>query len=110
MKKNWSTDQKVKLVVGFTNSGMTKKAYCEKYGANPDVFRRWQKDYQNGTLKASGTKSAKNSVSTKQSVKRTTTKKVVSKKKPFILFSFSYHIYILLSIDYAKLVYRPCSW
>ena len=36
MKKNWTVDQKVKLVVGFTNSGMTKKAYCAKYSADLD--------------------------------------------------------------------------
>lgn len=70
MKKNWTVDQKVKLVVGFTNSGMTKKAYCAKYGADPDVFRRWCNAYEDGTLVASG----KKSVVKAKSVKVSTTK------------------------------------
>lgn len=76
MKKKWTVDQKVKLVVGFTNSGMTKKAYCAKYGADPDVFRRWCNAYEDGTLVASG----KNPVAKTKSVKfSTTTPKVKAK-------------------------------
>lgn len=76
MKKNWTVDQKVKLVVGFTNSGMTKKAYCAKYGADPDVFRRWCNAYEDGTLVASG----KNPVAKTKSVKFSTTKPKVKAK------------------------------
>lgn len=81
MKKNWTVDQKVKLVVGFTNSGMTKKAYCAKVGADPDVFRRWQTQYKNGTLTASKKSATKNSVPTKQSVKNKAKTKPVEAKK-----------------------------
>ncbi len=97
MKKNWTVDQKVKLVVGFTNSGMTKKAYCAKYSADPDVFRRWQTQYKNGTLTASKKPVAKTSAPTNKSAKpkpkakptKKTAKSVVKKakvkpsKKPF---------------------------
>ena len=76
MKKNWTVDQKVKLVVGFTNSGMTKKAYCAKYGADPDVFRRWCNAYEDGTLVASG----KKPVAKTKSVKFSTTKPKVKAK------------------------------
>lgn len=75
MKKNWTVDQKVKLVVGFTNSGMTKKAYCAKHGLNADVFRRWQTQYKNGTLTAS-----KKPVAKTKSVKFSTTKPKVKAK------------------------------
>ena len=70
MKKNWTVDQKVKLVVGFTKSGMTKKAYCAKNSLNTDVFRRWCNAYEDGTLVASG----KKSVAKAKSVKVSTTK------------------------------------
>ena len=92
MKKNWTVDQKVKLVVGFTNSGMTKKAYCAKHGLNADVFRRWQTQYKNGTLTASKKLVAKTSAPTNKSAKpkaKKTAKSVVKKakvkpsKKPF---------------------------
>lgn len=92
MKKNWTVDQKVKLVVGFTNSGMTKKAYCAKYGADPDVFRRWQTQYKNGTLTASKKPVAKTSAPTNKSAKPKAKKiamsvvkkaKVKPSKKPF---------------------------
>ena len=70
MKKKWTVEQKVNFVVGFKKSGMTKKAYCKKYGLNEDVFRRWEIAYKNGTLVASG----KKPVAKAKSVKVSTTK------------------------------------
>ena len=55
-RRQYSVDQKVNFVVGFINIGMTKKAYCAKHGLNADVFGRWCKAYEDGTLVASGNK------------------------------------------------------
>lgn len=90
-KKTWTVDQKINFVIGFTNSGMTKKAYCEKYGLNRDVFPRWQKAYENGTLVANGEKKpvAKAKSAPKQTAKKSA--KAVVKKRPVKetkLFSF----------------------
>ena len=76
MKKKWTVEQKVNFVVGFKKSGMTKKAYCKKYGLNEDVFRRWEIAYKNGTLVASG----KKPVAKAKSVKFSTTKPKVKAK------------------------------
>lgn len=96
MKKKWTVDQKVKLVVGFINSGMTKKAYCKKYGLNEDVFRRWEIAYKNGTLVASDTKPVAKTKSVKASTSkskakdktaRSVVKSSVKAKKPFSFWS-----------------------
>lgn len=84
-KKTWTVEQKINLVIGFTKSGMTKKAYCEKYGLNRDVFPRWQKAYENGTLVANGEKKpiAKAKTTQKQTKSKSSAKvETTAKAKP----------------------------
>ena len=94
MKKKWTVEQKVNFVVGFKKSGMTKKAYCKKYGLNEDVFRRWEIAYKNGTLVASDTKPVAKTKSVKASTSkskdktaRSVVKSSVTAKKPFSFWS-----------------------
>ena len=70
-RRQYSVDQKVNFVVGFINSGITKKAYCAKYGLNADVFGRWCKAYEDGTLVASGNKPVAKAKSVKVSNAKT---------------------------------------
>lgn len=95
-RRQFTVDQKVNFVIGFTKSGMTKKAYCKKYGLNEDVFRRWEIAYKNGTLVASDTKPVAKTKSVKASTTkskakdktaRSVVKSSVKTKKPYSIWT-----------------------